>query len=410
MFQNALLSVSSLFKYFDEVLALTFAICIILNSRRLKTRHFKILVLLGFLVLLGLISNVISGIDRSIKAIFLDILYFSKLYVCLIGAVIYFSKNGGIRSLTKALATEIHIFVICGLMLACLSQSRDLGMTHGYRYGFKSFQFIFSSPGMLSQYCIIYLLILTLDLDNRRNRTHKLFHVFLLFALWISTGRTRSLAVILVWLFVYVITNSRALNANVQSSAKEMFKKIMRPQYLLFAGIGVAYIGWDQIQYYLGAESNTARSLLLRGGMAVMKDRFPLGSGFATFGTEAAARYYSPLYYQYGLSSHWALKEGGGELTDCLWPAVGAEFGIIGLLLLAILVWKVSRELIHLSEGARYPFIASVTYVAYLLISSTATSIYTAYTTTAFVVLFVGLLIDYKSSSEGGYDGDCNIV
>ncbi len=138
-----------------------------------------------------------------------------------------------------------------------------------------------------------------------------------------------------------------------------------------------------------------------------MSDYFPFGAGFATYGTEMAAKYYSPLYYKYGLNTHWALKEGGSELTDCFWPAVGAEFGFFGILLMALIVYLFCSMMYKLSKPSRYSAVAVLTYIAYLLISSIATSIFTAYTTTGFVVLIVGMVIDSHYNTKRNAEASC---
>ena len=134
-----------------------------------------------------------------------------------------------------------------------------------------------------------------------------------------------------------------------------------------------------------------------------MKDYFPLGSGLGTFGTQSAATYYSPLYYRYGLNTYWALKEGGSELTDCYWPAVGAELGIIGIILMVTLIFVFSKRFIQSANHKKYYMIAFLTYVIYLLVSSTATGIYTSYLTAGFLVICMAI-INTKEEEKYGND------
>ena len=406
IWQNALLRVSSLFRYVDELLMLFFIGVILLNTKKLKSSYVNLFLWFGGLILLGLVGNFASDVERSITVILMDILYFSKLYICFIGALIYFTKTGTFGRVSKLLADEIRVITWIGVVLAAVSQFSDIGMTHGVRFGFNAFQFVFSSPGMFSQYCIIFLVILTIDLDNAGSRFVKHFHIALLFVLWGSTGRTRALAVIFVWALLMAVSKSRRLKSGRQSSIGKRLKVFLKPQYVIFAVVAVSFMGRYQVEYYLGGETETARGLLLRGGIAVMRDYFPFGAGLSTFGTEMAASNYSPLYYRYGLSSHWALAEGGGELTDCFWPAVGAEFGIFGLLIMAVIVWKFCSMLIKSVKGTTFCTIAVLTYIAYLLISSTATSIFTAYTTTGFIVVILGLIADTRNGVKQDENSD----
>ena len=407
LFQNPLLKVTSLLKYTDECLMLFFAAWIVTHGKKLHRSYVAMAVLSIMLVYLGLMGNAFSGISRPRAAIALDIANFAKLFVTAIGAALYFEETDvGRKGLLRLLAHEVRLIVTAGAALAALSQFVNLGMTHGVRFGIKAFQYFFSTPGMLNQYCIIYLLILTLDLGDSADKRYKFPFILLTFALWLSTGRTRGFAVIAVWMIVMLLANNEVFGDG-RIRAEEKIKRFFRPQYLLAVAAGLLLIGWDQLEYYLGGGTVTARGLLLRGGITAMKEFWPLGAGYATFGTEQAARYYSPLYYRYGLNTFWALAEGGTELTDCYWPAVGAQFGIFGLLIMAALVALLSAELIRISGTDKYVLVSMIVYVIYLLISSTATGIYTAYTTTGFVTVLTALSI---CRSKGiGYE-DSSII
>ena len=64
----------------------------------------------------------------------------------------------------------------------------------------------------------------------------------------------------------------------------------------------------------------------------IFNDYIPFGSGLGTFATNAAAQFYSPLYYKYGLSDIWGLyPENPMFLADAFFPTM-AEFGVVGLL------------------------------------------------------------------------------
>lgn len=69
------------------------------------------------------------------------------------------------------------------------------------------------------------------------------------------------------------------------------------------------------------------------------KDYVPFGSGLGTFATNAAAEYYSPLYYKYNLNTIWGLDPSNPIfLADAFYPTL-AEFGIVGLIFF-ILFWR----------------------------------------------------------------------
>ena len=66
-------------------------------------------------------------------------------------------------------------------------------------------------------------------------------------------------------------------------------------------------------------------------GTIIFNDYIPFGSGLGTFATNAAAKFYSPLYYKYGLNDIWGLyPENPMFLADAFFPTM-AEFGMVGI-------------------------------------------------------------------------------
>lgn len=102
-------------------------------------------------------------------------------------------------------------------------------------------------------------------------------------------------------------------------------------------GAVVIFFTWTKFNaYYVeGFQDDAqemARPLTYETGMEIMfKDYIPFGSGLGSFGTAAAAKEYSPLYYDYQLNNVWGLTpENPMFLADAFYPTL-AEFGIVGL-------------------------------------------------------------------------------
>lgn len=102
-------------------------------------------------------------------------------------------------------------------------------------------------------------------------------------------------------------------------------------------GCVVIFFTWTKFNaYYVeGFQDDAqemARPLTYETGMKIMfKDYIPFGSGLGSFGTAAAAKEYSPLYYDYKLDMVWGLTpENPVFLADAFYPTL-AEFGIVGL-------------------------------------------------------------------------------
>uniref|UniRef100_UPI00402A2105 hypothetical protein n=1 Tax=Segatella hominis TaxID=2518605 RepID=UPI00402A2105 len=102
-------------------------------------------------------------------------------------------------------------------------------------------------------------------------------------------------------------------------------------------GCVVIFFTWTKFNaYYVeGFQDDAqemARPLTYETGMKIMfKDYIPFGSGLGSFGTAAAAKEYSPLYYKYQLDDVWGLNpENPMFLADAFYPTL-AEFGVVGL-------------------------------------------------------------------------------
>lgn len=102
-------------------------------------------------------------------------------------------------------------------------------------------------------------------------------------------------------------------------------------------GAVVIFFTWTKFNaYYVeGFQEDAqamARPATYETGMTIMfKDYIPFGSGLGSFGTAAAAKEYSPLYFKYNLNEIWGLDPTNPMfLADAFYPTL-AEYGIVGL-------------------------------------------------------------------------------
>lgn len=158
-----------------------------------------------------------------------------------------------------------------------------------------------------------------------------------------QTKRNRNIA-ILIMLLGLVSGKSKYFGECVVFIALMMFVKskinfTSVSTLLKVAALGcvVIFFTWTKFNaYYVeGFQSDAAemaRPLTYETGMEIMfQDYIPFGSGLGSFGTAAAAKEYSPLYYDYQLNNVWGLTpENPMFLADAFYPTL-AEFGIVGL-------------------------------------------------------------------------------
>lgn len=102
-------------------------------------------------------------------------------------------------------------------------------------------------------------------------------------------------------------------------------------------GTVVIFFTWTKFNaYYVEGFQEEAQAMArpatYETGMTIMfKDYIPFGSGLGSFGTAAAAKEYSPLYYKYNLNEIWGLDPTYPMfLADAFYPTL-AEYGIVGL-------------------------------------------------------------------------------
>lgn len=158
-----------------------------------------------------------------------------------------------------------------------------------------------------------------------------------------QTKRNRNIAIIIMLLGL-VSGKSKYFGECVCFIALVMFVKsrikftsVSTLLKLAALGAVVIFFTWTKFNaYYVeGFQEDAqamARPATYETGMTIMfKDYIPFGSGLGSFGTAAAAKEYSPLYYKYNLNEIWGLDPTYPMfLADAFYPTL-AEYGIVGL-------------------------------------------------------------------------------
>lgn len=97
IFQNPLMNVNSYFIYVDEIcfiLSILYILYHILLRRKCEKTYIYMLFVIVVIIALGLVSNWKSDVNRTWQMITLDIVYFTKDFICFIAASLYFSRRG----------------------------------------------------------------------------------------------------------------------------------------------------------------------------------------------------------------------------------------------------------------------------------------------------------------------------
>lgn len=160
-----------------------------------------------------------------------------------------------------------------------------------------------------------------------------------------------------------------------------------------------------QISTYAASETS-ARARLYTTGERIAADNFPLGAGFGRFASYPSRRYYSPVYYQYELSSVYGLSRAFPKfIDDTSWPSVIGETGyggfIIYLVGIVFIILALVRRLRTATAAMKWVPLAALCAIAALLVDSLGDpTLFDWLATTTFAMILGPALIAARPASE----------
>ena len=190
----------------------------------------------------------------------------------------------------------------------------NTGMYSQVRYGIPSFHFFYEHAFQFTTVEILAILFVEIHEYRVRGKISKRWLYIGLITLALTTKAPA---------FVYIV-----ITLFLMPYLKK--HKYITTSAIAVLVIMVIIVGGYQIQNYL-LKPDTPRNLFTVYSIKTANEYFPFGSGFATFGSDQAARNYSPLYVKYGFSNMWGLgKVDGWFLSDNFWQCAIAQLGWIG--------------------------------------------------------------------------------
>lgn len=395
IFQDFLQKNFSIFQSFDELIAICFGLYYIFSLKcKINKREFYIILISIILIIIGAMGTFRYSYQTNINSILLDIFCFFKYIITFLGAMKMFKKNFEFEKIINVEVKLISILTIITFIFMILNFFKGINsMTYEVRYGIRSFQFIYGHAGTLNvvtTYCCMFL-IGKLFLNTTKNKL--LYHIMIILNLIIllSTLRTRAwitIALIELLIYVYYIKKKEKIN-----------KKVIIPICFVL----IFLLGYEQFDNYFISSDRTPRSDLIRYGVTLMTESFPTGTGFATFGSYAASKYYSILYYRFGFQNNFGMRPDQSQyLTDNFWPIVIAQYGFFGIVLYIALLYNLYKYIWSCSDNKMKKMI-SLLIILVILINSTASSSFVHYTAVAYMFilsLFLNCRRDVKSLNE----------
>lgn len=319
-------------KYLDEATALIMGLVFVIDvirTRRLDRDEILIIIFTLCMLALGFIGNIKFSLVGHRYYWLLDAFNMFKFIAASLGAVRLFSETKYNEYVIQYLTLFIEIIIATATLCLIINCFKDINMTTDVRYGFRTFNFVFIRVGDFYEAGLYMLAILFADLFVEKRRITWLF-IALTMINMASTLRSRAFIFSLLFILFYVIF--------------VIFRvEKIKLRYAIPLVIAAAVTFAGQISYYF--TGTTARGVLLRNGIRTMKTYFPLGAGFATFGTAVAQQHYSKLYFRYGFWQYFGTSmKNRSFLLDDYWPAILAEIGIFGAVLMLAVILMLARR------------------------------------------------------------------
>lgn len=357
-FQDLLTDFSSIFSYIDELPLALFVIRLIIQVFRtgritFKKENNKYLITILLFIISGLIGNVIFQY-QPFKIVLTDLITNLKFW----GALAYFSTFIKESDLNGKFITYLAKYISLFLFILFIVDRIYNIYPAEYRYGLKSAVLFYDHPTYFAGVCAFFVALLSLY-DSKK---YKLF--ILMDLIMISfTLRSKAIVSALVYILLYILI-------------KKLKGKLKTWQLIAVGIIGIVF-GWSQIYFYFFKLSgHSARSVMLQTSIKIMKDYFPIGTGFATYASHSASPSvrYSPVYVKYGFEYVYELRNSltGGFFDDQFWPIIFGQTGVIGTIFYVYLLILLFKNIQELYRQRLDSYLTGLFVFVYLMISSIA--------------------------------------
>lgn len=369
---------TTLLTYTDEVLTILSAIYIIYTSFKKKIRGIDLALLITFVIMcfLTLLGNVFSRVVTNKFPILLDILALSKVFIPFI-AIRKIATKDTKKQMLKMLVPFSKLFLITSTLCGTISLFFDIGMSGEKRYGIPAFAFVFVIPHYFGYFAAGCLLAITSIEKNR----YKIIAYEIMFALdiiYTTKGIDYIVLVIFIILLIMWRKNDKFTPLNVI--------------VLLIAGVVTSQF---QISEYI-TNSNSPRMILIKYGIKTANTYFPFGAGFAAYGSDMAARYYSPLYVKYGFEKVWGLSQTHGSfLNDGYINMLFGELGYFGTVLFVVCIGIITSMIYKIKTDKKVKAL-SMAIILGLLISCIGSAIIRS-STGMFVLTVLAIVTGYSN-------------
>lgn len=386
VFQNPLEQLWNPFSYIDEIVAL-FGACFglydiaIVRKWHPSEDQLRFGIPLLLFAVIGLAGNLFFQY-QPLKCVIID-LYTNLKFFFAIGTGYYLFADLDWENVRRTACRSVR-FITLLLFVLFIADRIFLFWPGEVRYGIYSAMLFYAHPTYLAgaTACLLAMLMAFYEKKN-------LPYMMMALVVMAFTLRAKSLAsaAVYVILFLFFV----------------VFRWKLKLWHVAAAGAGSVAIAWDKIRYYfIDLSGHSARSVMLQRSFAVMKEHFPIGAGFGTYGSAEAAKHYSPVYVKYGLNVNYELRDVTDIetamqliqrsewltelyqkdpvatlnrpvfLMDSFWPTIFAQGGILGTIVFLTILGILAKRCLEVERYDHYGHVAVLFVLAYLIIASFA--------------------------------------
>lgn len=373
--------ISRYFSYLDDIFTVGFIFLAILKSYNNKklNKNEKCMILLNLVLLcIGLIGNIISGYQTDYKSIVIDIVSCLKWFGIYLAGLIIFKDKYGDRYY-KIADSFVKFILVIMLTIFLGNQIFHLGLAKEYaRYGLPIYT-LGGHPSYAASVGSVCLSILLINYSKNKK------WICLALILILFTLRMKAIAYACV-IILFIIFKK--------------FNKKFSLKMLIVAGLVSVILARNYIINYFFT-SDASRSMALQGALMLAKDFFPIGSGFATFGSAASTISYSKAYEVVGLSTRYGFRvDASSFVGDGGWATQIGQFGILGIILILAMLGLMFSSVKHRIGQKGNNWLPYTSIFVYMLICSTSEVAFSSNYAVLFAIALVIIIKRGQTENE----------
>ena len=341
--------------FLDEIFALVGLFAYLLSSNKIKLNILVPVFLYIMSAFVGWIFNSQQPLIAVVNDAFLNLKFFFAL---LFGASIV---NILSPLSIKIIAKIAKIFTLFLTVIIVYNFFFHVFPGQEYRFGIQIPKLFFSHSEYLAGFQVLLLAVGLLGGVEKKSIWENTWILIAVLNI-LSTLRYKAIiASVFIVILLYIII---------------VRKKIFAKWNFIVLAIVAVLIAWSQIVEYF-FDTVTARGALTSTSITIAKDYFPFGIGFASFGSYMSKVFYSPFYYQYGLSSIYGLMNIDGAnsfISDTFWPMVIAQSGVVGTVCFIWALGSLYKKINSIYYENIYLYSVSLYLFGYMIIQSTGSA------------------------------------